>query len=789
MTLYLLQYNNYYNRLLKKKDTLDEYSDFIVDSIQVTNFSARDGLSTSHIINTEETGDYALIVDDSGEIVSRWYILEAVRIRKGQYNLTLFRDVIADWWDEIVVSPMFVEKGWLAADDPAIFNSENMNFNQIKTRETLLRDESYVPWIVGYYAKDATDINGAVSTNSLESLGAIQLSTSIEAWELAQYSTSTPFITPYTNGKIGIKARQDDGISGTELIIALDPQTVTSNKSNQYNRETLRMNYQVSMVAAYQAEAVANGVAAVSYATLSSQLPDYVTTNTNAEFSELMSYDGALVRDINGKFFRVVVSEFRNTTKSVPISAGSLYQSLYAVVANSNSDGIAFFLNTPDNTSFVGYGDVVEYVVSLKRESRYETTYDITGTENRIITTDATYNIFAIPFGELEVRAPFSDETICTTSAEIAMAIATEIQRAHQSKIYDVQILPYCPVPELIHRGDGSMIAPGGGYYSTIRASDQIVGIIYNVPNAKFELNLNAPNYTTAAAKTSIDRKINNECDFYRLASPNYSNYFDFSAEKNNGVKYFNVDCEYKPYTPYIHVNPNFGGLYGKDFNDARGLILGGDFSLAQVGNAWEQYKIQNKNFQETFDRQIQNMEVNNNMARISETVGMITGTMQGAATGAMAGAMTGTGPIGAVVGGAVGGVASLAGGIADMTLNEQLRNEAMDYTKDLFGYNLQNIQALPQTISKISAFNPNNKLFPIVEYYTCTDTEKEALRNKIIYNGMTIMRIGTLENYLNTNSEVPHYYKGQLIRIEGTKEDAHIAQAIANELNKGVYI
>ena len=48
-----------------------------------------------------------------------------------------------------------------------------------------------------------------------------------------------------------------------------------------------------------------------------------------------------------------------------------------------------------------------------------------------------------------------------------------------------------------------------------------------------------------------------------------FSGEFEFSPAKNGGVEYFNVDYLYRPFSPYIHVTPNFGGLYGKDFNDA----------------------------------------------------------------------------------------------------------------------------------------------------------------------------------------------------------------------------
>lgn len=118
---------------------------------------------------------------------------------------------MADWWDQIAAAPVFLEKGWLAANDPAIFNSESLTFNQIKTKERLLKDESGIPWIIGYYAKDASNISGTVPTNPLDGLNYIQLASPIDAWEYSQYTEDSPFACPYVNGRVVIKSYQEQG--------------------------------------------------------------------------------------------------------------------------------------------------------------------------------------------------------------------------------------------------------------------------------------------------------------------------------------------------------------------------------------------------------------------------------------------------------------------------------------------------------------------------------------------------------------------------------------------------
>ena len=236
-------------------------------------------------------------------------------------------------------------------------------------------------------------------------------------------------------------------------------------------------------------------------------------------------------------------------------------------------------------------------------------------------------------------------------------------------------------------------------------------------------------------------------------------------------------DWTYKPFNPYIHVNPNFKRMYGQDFNDARGLICAGDFSLPQVTNAWADYQLNNKNYENIFNREIQNLQVQQKVQRIGDIASVVSGAFGGAAAGGLA-----LGGVGA----ALGGVISAGAGAADAVINEKLRAEAMDYKRDMFGMQMGNIQALPSNITKTTAFTYNNKIFPILEYYTCTDEEKTALANKLKYNGMTVGRIGKISDYLtNANDQ---YIKGRIIRIEGVSDDFHYYKAISDEIYKGAF-
>ena len=206
--------------------------------------------------------------------------------------------------------------------------------------------------------------------------------------------------------------------------------------------------------------------------------------------------------------------------------------------------------------------------------------------------------------------------------------------------------------------------------------------------------------------------------------------------------------------------------------------------SLPQLSNEWANYQLQNKTYQEMFDRQIKNMDVQNDVNKQGAIAQAIAAPISGGAAGAVAGAKIGG--YGAIIGAAVGAVGGAVTGGLDAANTFRLMEENRQYAIDMYGYNLQNIQAIPTSLTKTSALTYNTRVWPFIEFYTCTDAERNALRDKLKYNGMTVMKIGKLNDYLLGED---HFYKGQIIRLSDIKVDGHMAFEIYNELNKGVYL
>lgn len=791
-SVYLLHYNNYYNRIVKKESTLAGYllDAYLLDSFDNVNFVDNDGVNTTYVCNTDTNPDY-IVVANGDVISSRWYVIEKSILRNGQFRFTLRRDVIVDAYEPTVSAPCFIEKATLQKNDPLIFNGEDMTVNQIKTSEYALKDETGCAWVVGYIPKDS--FNGDVTSRTVKGDvildGGASADITVENltdWDYNQYANGTKFKGAFNgpvaygvycwsnseNHMIGAGIYSDGTLPTYNNLYDI-PNIITPSKDTSGYKITL------------QSSVVDPSISINHY--------------RNNVWKGTSGFNGQLLV-VTGNAFPTDENTFKNLNgKVIYESASGLYRRIkinaqfikneQTIISPSSTPALALLLYSNLNTqanlwSIVGnpnensYRAVYSYYeYTIEYEQIYTSaTVVVSAPENRYHLEDQPYDMFCIPYSD-DLQIYKNGVAYVKANKSIAVNMATQIgATTGTGNVYDVQLLPYCPVRYCI-LDDGTFDIKSAKHDIIKDSNGKTLGVILWATTSAFTIDIQHEIVVT-------DPKIESQTDVYRLTSPNFNGQFEFNAAKNGGVESFNVDCNYKPFNPYIHVNPNFKLLYGQDFNDARGLICGGDFSLPQLSNAWANYQLENKNYQAIFDRQIQNMEVNNKVQRQKEIISAAIGTAQGGLMGAASGMQYGPG--GAIAGGVGGTLASLAGGIADVNFNDQLRNEALDYTKDMYGYNLGNIQALPTSLTKTSAFTYNNKIFPILEYYTCTDQEKQALRDKIKYNGMTVMRIGTIAEFI-PNAE-NQYIKGRIIRLDGIEEDYHFLKAISEEIFKGAF-
>lgn len=760
MNLYFLHnYNNYFNRRIKPTfnyRTLHEFelenSDYDAAYITGVQFAFNDCVETTQIVNWDNhwSPDYMILCYDNETIHSTWFVLDSYYQRNGQFNLSLRRDVVNDFYESVLEAPTYIEKATINdRNNPLLYNSEGMVFNQIKTEEHQLFDSTGCGWVVGYVAKPKTDeadvnVNASVNlnfdytANSLPFANGSVIKSAPNVYELEIAWGLTRF------GVTGLRTISFN----KDLTEYVDNGDISSGEDNPY-LQALNQDFITQLV---------DGLAV------------WKTEVKKGFMDNVLSYAGKVVFDTESdKYYRIKINNkgeklniVRYTTTSIDAAAVALKYALDNTSVNkwSGNNKLMGFLSTKSE----------EYEIEFVELPNANLTSKIS--KSRLGLVDAPYDMFAIPYGKVMIAETATSQIpLGITNAEAALNIAQDIARTETGlKLYDMQLLPYCPCPEYM------------AYSNVLILEGLQENVNYNLVSTEQSIQSIILWCATSSRTFTIDYdyfveepKVENECDTWRIVSPNYQGMFEFSAAKNGGINGFTVDYTYKPYNPYVHIAPVWGNLYGSSFGDARGLICGGDFSLPQTSSAFEQYEINNKNYQNIFDRGIQNLEVNRKYQRITDITGAIGGSVQTSAMGFMAGGGWGA---------AAGGVAGLAAGVADSYMAEAMYKENKDYQTDLYNYNLGNIKAQPDSLTKSSALTINNKIVPILEYYSCTDKEKEALRNKLKYNGMTIMAIGQLKDYLLPEET---FVQGQIIRIDAA-EDNHMANAIYNELKKGVF-
>lgn len=915
---FLEKFNNYFNRKIIKFETLSEYENnsesfFIpVDSeggMIPFDFNPNDNVMTEIIVNDVPFDpDYFLLLDADSNIIQRWFVLEQKRNRQGQWVYQLRRDVIADNLDNLETAPIFVEKGMLAEDDPFIVNDEGMSLNQIKKSMTQLKDRSNSAWVVGYLAKDAvaSDKSISVITQTKKKYSTLSdIASAIGTTETILAELINSDVPSKFSNSIKINYAVGVGTFGylvtstlfSNNSLGITIRSATDNMTDRlYTMKDTTLRPAIESLITRYAQAMYNRKTA-----LFSQLPTILNRSyflTNYQLERLRAFEGETILYL-GAYYTIHVSVSGNGTSA---SASNFSYSLYSSIENISEDAsdAEFTLSAGSKIESVITEDVLATVQLLPSEDGE--TYETQLSTSRNVCQDQQFDMFCIPAGEIEV---FDDSSHTVKTINVAQILAEAIALQEDAKIYDIQLLPYCPVIddafvfdagqpvdfadltnldehedfEIIYGPDNPnsshsfpytvfrmppnmyLVRDGldptlvnvtliGNYASrkvgpydtvdegsftdsyTVRGTDSsnitnmsvtysydsatktmtITSMSFNCPvdvdldHLYIDLNINFEYTKTPISflfypksasfagaipvnlKATESLKVESNCNLYRITSPNYQGVFDFNLAKNGGTcEYLNYYCTYKPYTPFIKVCPAFNFLYGTDYNDNRGLICGGDFSLPRIAGAWESYQLQNKNYQNIFNRDIQNLDFMQSIERrnqiVSGAVGIVTDTAKGAGAGAFVG-----GPVGALVGGAVGGITSGVGYAIDVDTLARTQRETKQLAIDKFNYQLGNIKAIPYTLTKVGSFDIASKIFPCLEYYTCSDKELEAFKSKIKYESMTVMRIGTLNEYMGFNGEL-NYFKGSLIRNDEIADDTHILNAIYEELLKGVYI
>ena len=488
MQLLLLHYNNYFNRIIKKENTIADYKAADADYKEVSNINLNpgDGVNTSLVLGLGQNGslfdgeefDYLVayeVVDNTNVINSRWFIIEQDRERAGQFELTLKRDVLVDNYADVVNSPIFLEKGFINdSNDPLLYNSESMNLNQIKQLEIPLKDETESGWVVGYIPSDAFpkvepqyDRVEKKVTTPMEADFEID---NINDWSYWQYCTSNPNYKLMADSagkrKVTVKIRSEDRHADyrsfrVDMVTAnytFYPNSTDAGTYSQQNSGYIKTSATLEYPQWYQDYGPVTFKQGTINAGICNNIFDPVRNNSafNTALNTILGTginigDTSALRRLQDKIILDAT-----TNKYYRISVISISESNPITVTSSTTGGQAA-LTALKNAMYYpnGAGGSLQGEYTTFTASNSSTSYAIKLTNigdsfyvdlnsDRAHLNDAPYDMFCIPFSDT-LKLKF-DSTEFTCSKNVALSMATEIARDLGSgNVYDVQLLPYCP--------------------------------------------------------------------------------------------------------------------------------------------------------------------------------------------------------------------------------------------------------------------------------------------------------------------------------------------------------
>lgn len=793
MTFYFLNYYSYESRKHNRYGTeLSQYlaaDDNPIIYEDLININWGDGVTAYipciNLPNDDMLGlgkNYLVVVKDNGTIHSRWYIMESGYTMRGQYQITLRRDLIADHLDKVVSTKCMINRGWLLTGDKRLYKPEGFQFNQVKTNQVPLyyggTGTKNLQFVVAYLTKNRQ--NPIELQLKPSKFPVSYTAETLQAWSAYHYVTDPQ--KKYTGFRYNATVLQPSNFPFYDRFSwgkESGPQygDIFTGAGQYWRRNSYKTASE--LLQDLGGDGFISSLDSLSYASYPGG--DSLSTYDNKYFYETST----------GRYYRIHVSTQNNAQKEpfATVNIGALYSKCYTAF-NSLS------YMQPVNISATT-GDWFQ----IEKHYTYETLeLELVGTSdadskvvipaNMCPTANTSYDIITIPCGKFIYYKGGTVATMVDSTA-IAQELAAQLGKQPPESVYDVQLMPYPP------QGSYTLTS------STFRFTDwaNTTDITYNVnvedstgllkcfissvQTADSTLHIDTGLFgETVPPSDPVDFKVARETTLYRLCSPTYDSLYDFNPYDNNGLAEMRAYMTLKPYNPYLLIQPVFNesGLYGGNYEDNRGLICS-NFSMTRTSDRFLQYELNNANYKQIFSRNIESLNKQQGWAQTEAAFGIVAGGLSGAATGAMGGAKFGS--RGAIAGAAAGTALGVAGGIVDLNIMNDRMDEQRSLQSDMHYLNIGNIQALPDALTKVGAFTIRTAKQPFLEVYRATTEEQEALRKYITEQGMTYGDIDVMKTAID-NTPTGGYVSGYAIYMDADF-DAHEFSALNEELQIGV--
>lgn len=841
-TLHLLKnFDNYANRRLMIRTTINDYindEDILIGSFEKRNFVFGDGIQTTHIINyvgALPTPSYVIVENETDHSFTRWFVTNCNENRGCQYTLTLKRDSVADYFENIKTSNLLIKKGWVGNDNVLVFNSEPQNYNKVKTNELLIKDKTGSGYVIGFISSNVSGSSSdKIYTNYKDDVHVDfdydDLSAELQNYFVLPNGTPTSTVTAIdesdnnpknniclsykfgaridyatdgftpmdyysvSNGKLytranGLKAKLTDitdtnpdhnGFRCDANTYTVETNPTTNCYTNiDYSYDSPNINTVLNTIGDKFTGYIANKINSITLDSWNG----YLSLNY-AQKNLLKSYVG-LICEINNVYYKVKMVESNRHLVSTTGVSWSFYTIDQFKNYLPNNSIVNTFLSTPHgynltyatghDKSEINASDMTLYAyatdcyLQLEVYEREVYTY-LTPTNNRSHLSDSPYDMFVIPYTD-----GFTYEYNATSyiaNSKMAINLAQQICLSlGSSEVYDIQIVPFCPFQTIeVQDNLDFSLENAQAIFDNL---NNVVGYYFWAYNSSVSFSIEENRELLTLENSSYTYKEITQLRDYILCSPNKDATYGLNPCMNNGIFEWNISIDYRPFSSYVKIQPQWNWLYGEEYynnlTDSRGLIFNGAYSLTQLSNAWANYVASNKNYQQIFDTNLttQITKFDKQQKAQWDTVGMRNYSLF---------------PVSSVL--------KIIGESKQMDYDREIFNIDTTAQRQIFNYQLDNIQSQPYAISKLTSLNSDFRVFPYVEVYDTTPKELDLFRDMIKFNGMTIMTIGHISEYLKPNDET--FIQASIIRFSdfiGVENSYRLVSDINQELTLGIYV
>ena len=735
----------------------------IIDISNDTNFIEKDyenidspDTINGHIIyvlaNGEKLPTYIYDTDKKW----RWFVTGITQLRTKKYQISLLRDVISESpeiWKE--------EEAYISAGIASDFNKYkrwNLPYTNTKVKQERLNFGGKSSFFVYYVNEQVLSNDSTLSENDLNIKGAsipgigsanvdfqvdnlneipyfeyvnagnVNLWTNHKADTRFKMARGYTYVYTYTNGSMSNGVRNDDYYNSNYAVISTYPGVIDNNTNNcKTNFTTAVRNF----ISNYE-----NSLGSIISQTETNSLLNYVDKNI---FNTADSKMYTIRCTSNVTNYNINLSQAQTGTLS------SALQSINwggATLGNKNGSYFTF------KSSSTTYSFTLEEIGTAS-------TYD--------------FNFIAgarkLPKSAVKCLNIVSSGTILDSDIAQALmqaqlngvnGISSQPENitdgANVGRIIDIQYLPFCVAKE----------------------TNENVKINNTAMVSQFLSNDDYTYYTNLPDLTNI----NKETDTIKIVSPSRASQFLFRPYDNDGNMEFTTKVTLKPFSSIIYIRPSTKGLLINDWDDKDCLIINEDFSLTNVTNAWTQYIYNNKNYSNIFERELQGREFERTWERRIEQAQQKADIWSARnLSSEKARAATGNLPIISNVAGAIANTMAdpiyMQMAQLDRQYNEAVYQEGMSLSRDMFEYQMENLQSQPNIPSKITTIDVKFLDGVYLEFYSTNDTELLAIQNYYRYNGNRIDAYGSFSNYWGW------FVKGKIIISE------NYTQPEIDELNR----